>query len=193
MVGERHDTSASLAFHAIKAKPTRKPLDKEHGKICRKAFHYRSPKLTLQDIPHINPPCVVLDTNVVLDWRLFEDPRMGPLGTALGQGTIQWVATPWMMNEVRHMLSHHWPNKWSEKSKHLLDHAIWTDATLVSEPPSLPIQRLKCTDPDDQTFLDLSLSLPAKWLVTRDKALLKLGRQAALRGLKIQRPEDWRP
>jgi predicted nucleic acid-binding protein len=147
--------------------------------------------LTPQDSRHINTPCVVLDTNAVLDWLLFQDPRMDRLSLALLGGAVQWVATPWMQEELLHMLVHIWPNKWNEKSKRLLGSNVWNQVVVVPTPNALPDQRLKCTDPDDQAFLDLALSFPARWLITRDKSLLKVCRQAALLGLQIQRPEDW--
>jgi hypothetical protein len=43
-------------------------------------------------------------------------------------------------------------------------------------------------------FIDLALGLGAKWLFSRDKAVLKLNRKAfALRGCSIISPQDWRP
>jgi hypothetical protein len=42
-------------------------------------------------------------------------------------------------------------------------------------------------------FIDLALSQGARWLLSRDRALLKLARKAAVSGLLIQTPEAWRP
>jgi hypothetical protein len=43
-------------------------------------------------------------------------------------------------------------------------------------------------------FIDLALGVGARWLLSRDKAVLKLNRKAfALRGCSIIRPQDWGP
>ena len=49
--------------------------------------------------------------------------------------------------------------------------------------------RMRCTDPDDQKFIDLALGHRARWLVTRDRAVLKLARRARTLGLNIVTPE----
>ena len=56
-----------------------------------------------------------------------------------------------------------------------------------------PVERVfaapfACSDRDDQKFLDLAYTARADWLVTRDKALLKLARRARRDGLKILAP-----
>jgi len=47
---------------------------------------------------------------------------------------------------------------------------------------------LACTDLSDQKFLDLAHTARADWLVTKDKALLKLARRARALGLQIVEP-----
>jgi predicted nucleic acid-binding protein len=48
----------------------------------------------------------------------------------------------------------------------------------------------RCADRDDQKFLELARDSTADWLVTADKALLKLARRDRLRGLfRILTPE----
>jgi predicted nucleic acid-binding protein len=48
----------------------------------------------------------------------------------------------------------------------------------------------RCKDRDDQKFLELARDSAAHWLVTADKALLRLARRERLRGLfRILTPE----
>jgi predicted nucleic acid-binding protein len=60
----------------------------------------------------------------------------------------------------------------------------------LREPP--PVHTLRCTDVDDQKFIDLAIATSARWLVTRDRALLKRARRAAPLGLSIATPVQWR-
>ena len=49
----------------------------------------------------------------------------------------------------------------------------------------------RCTDPDDQKFLALAQDAAVDWLLTRDKALLRLNRRAKLAGFRVGSPADW--
>ncbi|WP_369293093.1 PIN domain-containing protein [Klebsiella variicola] len=48
-----------------------------------------------------------------------------------------------------------------------------------------------CRDQDDQKFIDLALDARARWLVSRDKAVLALAKRARARQLLIVTPERW--
>jgi len=53
---------------------------------------------------------------------------------------------------------------------------------------------MRCTDPDDQKFIDLAATSGAQWLISRDRAVLKLRKRAfALAQLRIVSPAEWRP
>jgi predicted nucleic acid-binding protein len=52
---------------------------------------------------------------------------------------------------------------------------------------------LHCSDPDDQQFLDLARVAGARWLLSRDRAVLRLTRAAARLNLRITVPEGWSP
>jgi hypothetical protein len=64
-------------------------------------------------------------------------------------------------------------------------------ATEVDAPPALPIHFPRCTDIDDQIFVDLALGRGAHWLVSRDRAVLKLARRCGSLGLSVLTPEQW--
>ena len=67
------------------------------------------------------------------------------------------------------------------------------DASVTRQagPPSTLVASLpRCKDRDDQKFLELARDSAADWLVTADKALLRLARRDRLRGLfRILTPE----
>lgn len=132
-------------------------------------------------------PAIVLDTNVVLDWLLFDDHRVAALAGAIVRRRVRWLATRAMRDELRHVLERGLAARRSAEATALL--AAWdAHATVVAQAATQP---LRCADPDDQIFVDLGLASGAHWLVSRDRALLKLARGAAPLGLRIVEPSRW--
>ena len=134
-------------------------------------------------------PRVVLDTQVVLDWLVFDDASCAPLGVAVEAGAVGWIATQAMRDELDHVLERGVAAAWRpDRAAISLAYDRFAAMLAPSAPPS---PQLRCSDPDDQMFIDLALSAEANWLLTRDRALLALGRRAKPRGLIVLRPADW--
>jgi uncharacterized protein len=132
-------------------------------------------------------PSVVLDTNVVLDWLVFRDARVAALAHQLERDEMSWVACPAMRTELSHMLSHRSLLRWSPDRQQAL--AVFDRfAQPRPDPVAAAPTPLRCSDPDDQVFVDLALAEGASTLFTHDRALLKLARRARPLGLSIQRP-----
>lgn len=129
----------------------------------------------------------VIDTNVLLDWLVFEDPSVGRLSAALHGGTLHWTATQPMLDELRHVLRR--PPLSTRRSDRVED-AIVRFCRTVAAPPEAP-PRLLCTDADDQKFIDLALHRRSPWLISRDRALLKLRRRALAYGVQVCLPAAW--
>ena len=132
---------------------------------------------------------LILDTNVWLDWLVFDDIRLAPLGHAVDSGRLQLHATAPMLDEFAAVV----------KRPHFgLDAAAQSAArerqrAAVALHAPAPDCRLPCSDPDDRMFIDLAVALRVDWLVSRDKALLRLRRIAHRRfAIRIGTPEDWR-
>jgi predicted nucleic acid-binding protein len=134
---------------------------------------------------------VVLDTNVVLDWHLFKDRRAARLVAQLESGALRWHATASMLAELEAI----WPRSFAtnldplRRKPPLADVLCWV--TVCAEPPFTALHGLRCSDRSDQKFIDLALGLPALWLVTRDRAVLKLAARARRVGVLIGTPETW--
>ena len=142
------------------------------------------------DTPHpAAAPTVVLDTNAVLDWLVFADPRIAPLAEAISCGHLCWLAVPHMRGELADVLARPALARFGNRLGQALA-AFDQRARICPDPPSIDAG-LVCQDPDDQVFLDLALAEGASWLVTRDKALLALHRPARARLLSIVVPEAW--
>jgi uncharacterized protein len=134
-------------------------------------------------------PLIVLDTNAVLDWLLFADPGAQVLATAIEHGRLRWVATTAMRDEFAHVLSRGLAATRGVEPARL--QGIW-DRHCVEHPTAPSAALLRCSDADDQKFVDLALTAGARWLVSRDRALLKLRTKAAAHGVDIVTPNQWR-
>lgn len=129
-------------------------------------------------------PRAVIDTNVLLDFWLFDDPAARPLRAAVESGRVNALRSGDTVDELTHVV--------------LRDRfALATDTRFRIlrdwDRLATPVERVfpapfACSDPDDQKFLDLAYTARADWLVTKDKALLKLARRARRDGLLILAP-----
>ena len=171
------------------------PLDKERSRICRKACDYirltRARQAEHSNLSQSPQPVIVLDTNVVLDWLLFADPSSRALAAAIAQGQIRWVATTAMRDELTEVMRR------GLAARRNFDPAValagWdamANTVDQPDPPGTPTV-LHCTDPDDQKFIDLAQASGARWLLSRDHAVLRLARRAAQQNLVITVPQGW--
>jgi predicted nucleic acid-binding protein len=132
-------------------------------------------------------PIVIMDTNALLDWRVFKDPAAHPIAQAILEGRLRWLACPSMEQEWHQV----WPRsifkRWAPEP--MLTLTVFQHAQFVDEPPRGP---LRCKDPDDQVFIDLALHVGAALLFSKDAALLKLAGRARQRtGLQVTSLQRW--
>jgi predicted nucleic acid-binding protein len=136
---------------------------------------------------------LVLDSNVVLDVWLFDDPRVARLRASIEDGRAQWLASTAVLDEIAHVLSYGLKGQIervsANKESVLSACRRWAQVSAASVP--LAPHHLRCTDADDQKFIDLALTLAPAWLLSRDKAVLRLAKRAAGLGVHIATPERW--
>jgi putative PIN family toxin of toxin-antitoxin system len=130
---------------------------------------------------------VVLDTNVLLDLWVFDDAAAQALRDALDQRRCEALASAQTDAELTDVLAR--PHIAVEPTRRQDLLARWR-ATTRSVARVFPAP-WHCSDPKDQPFLDLAFTARADWLLTRDKALLKLARRARRDGLRIGLPADF--
>jgi hypothetical protein len=65
----------------------------------------------------------------------------------------------------------------------------WEQWATLCLPPVLALSVPQCSDPDDQKFIDLAVAYRVRWLLTRDRAVLKLARRLAAFGVDVVTPE----
>jgi putative PIN family toxin of toxin-antitoxin system len=130
-------------------------------------------------------PRLVVDTNVLLDCWVFDDPAARPLWQAIAQGGATCLRSGDTDSELAEVL------KRPVFHDRLAARALDPSELLAGwQAVAQPVARVfaapwGCTDPHDQKFLDLASSARADLLVTKDKALLKLARRAHREGLAI--------
>lgn len=130
----------------------------------------------------------ILDTNVWLDWLVFADPRVMPLAEAVGRGAVQLLATAPMLDELADVLAR--PQFALDPTQRAA--ALARQRSMVTLCAPAPDCRLPCTDPDDRMFIDLAVAWRVDWLLSHDRALLRLRRTALRRfGVRIAPPQAW--
>jgi hypothetical protein len=110
----------------------------------------------------------------------------------LGGEHWEWIFTFEMKAEFDFVAAKGFGERWPVDADALA--ATWArHGRAVDAPGPLGAsERLHCTDPDDQKFIDLAVAARAHTLVTRDKALLKLARKALARhGVRVCLPQVW--
>lgn len=133
---------------------------------------------------------IVFDTNVLLSLFVFADSRFAPLRERLVAGHYLALSNARCLDEFRHVLAY--PMFSLEPAAQSAAFEAYARlANLVppatGEPAALP----ECGDPDDQKFLEVARDGQADWLVTSDKALLKLARRKQLARLfRILTPQQ---
>ena len=144
------------------------------------------------NLPLAAAPSLVLDTNIVLDWLVFRNPEFASLQAAIHSGEVRWLATADMRQELAYVLAggrfDRWtpdiPALWAAWDRHCLEVARPVASSSVGWP--------RCTDPDDQKFIDLAIAESAQWLVSRDRAVLKVARRLRPFGVEVVVPLQWR-
>ncbi len=124
---------------------------------------------------------VVLDTNIVLDIYLFQDPRTAPLREQLQSKQLVWIATQHMRNELERVIAYtHIAAKLAfyQKTAEDILQAFDQSAQLTQAPAAKA--PYTCKDADDQVFIDLACHLASTrpkqtvHLISKDKAVLSM-------------------
>ena len=114
---------------------------------------------------------IVIDTNIILDLFVFGDPATAPLRQQLDAGTLGWVATQPMRDELERVLAY--PqivprmDFYGRSAAEVLGHFD----RLVRRVEVAPKTTATCKDADDQKFIDLAVAHGAR-LLSKDRAVL---------------------
>jgi len=139
----------------------------------------------------IIPKRIVIDTNVCLDLFVFHDQRWNAILEALQKGSLKAYTHPTCRDEWLAVLKYpHLPIETDDLQdiQSQFDQLIECVAPPVLSNIKLPV----CSDKDDQKFLEIARDADAHFLITKDKALLKLAKRIRKLGLySIETPENF--
>ena len=138
-----------------------------------------------------SPPRLVLDTNVVIDWLVFDDPFMNPLRNGVDDGCIVVLTHEPAVLEFKRVLGY--PRLKLDPARQFEVFARYREkATPFAMPGDFTLKQLmlpggfpRCRDRDDEHFLALAYHAKADALVSRDNAVFGLKNRAAKFGLAI--------
>ena len=130
----------------------------------------------------------VIDTNIVLDLWLFEDPATVPLRTALQSGRITHLATCSMREELARVLTYpHIVKRMAKSHIQAQDILQRFDEHLLAAEPAAKAP-CTCKDPDDQKFIDLAVAHGVP-LLSKDAAILCMKKRLLQAGVLLN-PAD---
>jgi putative PIN family toxin of toxin-antitoxin system len=131
---------------------------------------------------------LVLDTNVWLDWLVFDDPAVAPIKAAVAAAAAEVFIDAACEHELERVLTYPFRKAVLEaavQAAHLAACRRITAGSRIPDPgfgegqgPSSPLP--VCRDPDDQKFLELARTCRADFLISKDRALLDLARRKRL-------------
>ena len=137
------------------------------------------------------PPRIVLDTNVCLDLFVFRDPAVAVLREALVSGAVIGATDGACRDEWERVLGYP-ALRLDDAARALLLAQYDALMRIVDDARPSEVALPRCADADDQKFLELAARCGARWLLTRDDALLKLGRRTKREGwFEIMTPGEW--
>lgn len=129
-------------------------------------------------------PCVVLDTNVLLDIWVFQDTNTALLYEHLAQQRVRWLATSAMRQELWRVLAYPLIEpRLAQLSRTAAEVMAAFDRWSHTQPEA-PRSPYVCKDADDQKFIDLAVTNRAL-LVSKDRQVLRLTHRLARLGVVV--------
>lgn len=129
---------------------------------------------------------LVLDTQIWLDWLVFDDPGVRRLRNAVHLGRAQVVIDAACDAELERVLAY-------DLGKHSISRQAQLAALEQARRLAQRVERAvvkglpQCRDPDDQKFIELAAATGADALVTKDRELLRMNRRLPFR---VVTPEE---
>jgi putative PIN family toxin of toxin-antitoxin system len=128
-------------------------------------------------------PRLVLDTNVILDLLVFQDPATEVVRMALDAKLVDAVRSKASMLELIDVIQR--PSfKLSEEQQQAILKS-WESSSRLLENTTIEPAPFTCRDPDDQVFIDMAFSIRPALLLSKDLRVLELQAIARQHGVDI--------
>lgn len=114
----------------------------------------------------------VLDTNILLDIFVFEDAKAHDLKRAIIDQQIEVIASQKTIAELADVIARPLFSLAPNQQNAIL--MQWQSLSCFQDDSNLAPAPWKCSDPDDQIFLDLAFELKPATIISKDKELLTL-------------------
>ena len=128
-------------------------------------------------------PRLVLDTNVILDLLVFQDPAAEVVRMALDAKLVDAVRSEASMLELIDVIQRPTFRLNQEEQSIILQ--AWESSTRLLENAAIEPAPFTCRDQDDQVFLDMAYSLRPALLLSKDLRVLELQAIAKRHGVEI--------
>ena len=138
---------------------------------------------------------LVLDTNIWLDWLVFEDTGLARIRQLQAAKHLEICIDAACEAELARVLAYPLGKRQlgaAEQGAALAQCRRIAVRVDVVAPAAERARLPACRDPDDQKFLEAALAVRADWLITKDRALLELARRRSRPvPFQIATPDDF--
>ena len=128
---------------------------------------------------------IILDTNIVLDTFLFNDPAAEPIRQALTNHALDWLATQPMRDELARVLAYPKIAARLAFYKLTLEDVLAKFDQHTRMVDVAPKASVTCSDVDDQKFIDLAVQRCAL-LLSKDTDVLSMKKRLFAQGIRAQ-------
>jgi putative PIN family toxin of toxin-antitoxin system len=129
---------------------------------------------------------LVLDTNIVLDLLVFQDPRADWIRDGIARRQFELIYSSEMLLELADVIARPQFAQNSNDQSTLL--SSWTQMAIHK--PTPPRCSFRCDDPDDQAFIDLAYHYRPSQLLSKDRKVLQMQRALGEHGVWVQSYPD---
>ena len=128
-------------------------------------------------------PHLVLDTNVILDLLVFQDPAAEVIQMVLDARLVEAVRTDASMLELMNVIQR--PNFKLSKEQQQIILKQWESSSRLLGTANMTQAPFTCRDPDDQVFIDMAYSIRPALLLSKDLRVLELQSRALREQIQI--------